>query len=86
MQFDAGTTGNPAHWETNHDAIEKAYQAAGYEMPQIVYWNLMDRPNATTPVTSERKGVALMSGFSPAMLKVFMGEIDPEDEDRVGGS
>lgn len=81
MQFDyCAKTTDPAHWETNHDTIEKAYQAAGYEMPQIVYWNLMDRPNVTTPITSDRKGVALMGGFSPAMLKVFMGEIDPEDE------
>jgi hypothetical protein len=81
MQFDsgAGTNADPAHWETNHDAIEKAYTAAGYEMPEIVYWNLMDRANATTPVKGERKGVALMSGFSPTMLKVMMGEIDPED-------
>jgi hypothetical protein len=84
MQFDdgAGSSANPAHWETSHDAIEKAYTTAGYEVPEIVYWNLMDRANATTPVTGERKGVALMSGFSPAMLKVFMGEIDPEDADE----
>jgi hypothetical protein len=80
MQFDegAGTRADPARWTTNHDAIEEAYSAAGYDLPEIVYWNLMDRVNATTPVTGERKGVALMSGFSPAMLKVFMGEIDPE--------
>jgi hypothetical protein len=84
MQFDAGagTNADPAHWETNHDTIEEAYSVAGYEMPEIVYWNLMDRVNATTPVTGERKGVALMSGFSPAMLKVFMGEVDPEDADE----
>jgi hypothetical protein len=81
MQFDdgVGTSADAAQWETNHDAIEKAYIAAGYDAPEIVYWNLMDRANATTPVTAERKGVALMSGFSPAMLKVFMGEINPED-------
>jgi hypothetical protein len=83
MQFDdgAGTCADPAHWQTNHDAIEKAYAAAGYAVPEIVYWNL-DRANATTPVTGERKGVALMSGFSPAMLKVFMCEIDAEDAEE----
>ena len=84
MQFDDGarTSADPANWKTNHDAIERAYTAAGYLVPEIVYWNLMDRTNATTPVTSECKGVALMSGFSPAMLKVFMGEIDPEDAEE----
>jgi hypothetical protein len=31
------------------------------------------------PVTGERKGVALMSGFSPSLLKVFMGQSDLKD-------
>jgi hypothetical protein len=28
----------------------------------------------TVEVMAEQKGVALMSGFSPSMLKIFMGE------------
>lgn len=85
MQFDegAGTCEDPAHchWETNHDAIAKTYQAASCEMPQIVYWNLIDSPNAIMPATNDRKGHSLMGGFSPAVLKVFMGDIEPEDEE-----
>ena len=49
-------------------------------MPEIVCWNLASRLE-TVPVEAERKGVALMSGFSPAMMKVFTGEdADAEEE------
>ncbi|KAF7789173.1 hypothetical protein EIP86_000110 [Pleurotus ostreatoroseus] len=72
-------------WETNHDVIEKAFKTAGYEMPEIVYWNLAGG-HSTTPVTQDKKGVALMSGFSPSMLKAFLGEEDEDPEwDMVDG-
>lgn len=82
MQFDSaeGTSVDPADWQTNHDAIEKAYHAAGYELPEIVYWNLCDC-FASVPVDAERTGVALMSGFSSAMLKTFMGEDDESEQE-----
>lgn len=97
MQFDASqentspynldkfleTAPNAAEWETNHDVIEKAYKEAGYEMPEIVYWNLStaDRyPSITAPVTAERKGVALLNGYSPSLLKVFMPGGEEEEE------
>lgn len=73
MQFDACQRGAP--WETNYDAIAAAYARAGYEVPQIVYWDLSSaKGNRTVEVEGTRKGVAMMNGFSPAMLKVFMGE------------
>ncbi|KAH9980089.1 hypothetical protein BGW80DRAFT_1164024, partial [Lactifluus volemus] len=80
MQFDqADQTGqNPGLWETNHDAIARAYAEAGYDVPEIVYWNLAGELE-TVPVEADRKGVGLMSGFSPAMMKVFMGEDVEED-------
>jgi hypothetical protein len=77
MQFDesAGTDGNASNWQTNYDVIEKAYVAAGYEVPQIVYWDLSTHESHWTVETqADRRGVAMMNGFSPAMLKVFMGE------------
>lgn len=76
MQFDECSSKTSATaWETNYDAIEKAYKKAGYEVPQIVYWDLSTGEGLkTTEVESDRKGVAMMNGFSPAMLKVFMGE------------
>jgi len=86
MQFDAGAAQNAAEWDTNHDVIEKAYKEAGYEMPEIVYWDLSTAdyyPGITAPVTAERKGVALLNGYSPSLLKVFMGGEEEEDWEEV---
>ncbi|THG96158.1 hypothetical protein EW026_g5631 [Hermanssonia centrifuga] len=83
MQFDASQPYSDANaesaWETNHDVIEKAFREAGYEMPEIVYWNLEQERDAF-PVLYDRKGVAMMNGFSPAMLKVFLGEGEETEE------
>ncbi|KAI0343536.1 hypothetical protein BDW22DRAFT_1181293 [Trametopsis cervina] len=87
MQFDDAQQNiktSSKDWDTNHDVIEQAYKEAGYEMPQIVYWNLNAGRDAY-PVLHDRKGVALMNGFSPALLKVFMGEVDPEEVAKEEG-
>ncbi|KAJ7472643.1 hypothetical protein FB451DRAFT_1036014 [Mycena latifolia] len=85
MQFDEAAEGQAGDaWETNYDVIERAFSAAGYEVPQIVYWNLSKY--GTVEVLAERKGVAMMSGFSPSMLKVFMGEDAPEATDSEPSS
>jgi hypothetical protein len=81
MQFDnsRGTSRRASDWETNHDVIEQAYKEAGYEMPQIVYWDLSASSKMTKEMeSSTKKGVAMMNGFSPAVLKVFMGEEEEE--------
>ncbi|KAJ6561690.1 hypothetical protein B0H19DRAFT_1142314 [Mycena capillaripes] len=84
MQFDEGALSTGA-WDTNYDIIECAYKAAGYEVPQVVYWNLSNYD--TVEVQADRKGVALMSGFSPSMLKIFMGEEVPEElKDEEGAA
>lgn len=77
MQFDESQSASAAEWKTNHDMIERAYMEAGYDMPEIVYWNLSNatvHPGITAPVTGDREGVAMLSGYSAALLKVFMGE------------
>jgi len=51
--------------------IEAKYRAAGYEMPQIVFWNL-NGAYGNQPVTVNDKGVALVSGFSPAIMKSIL--------------
>jgi hypothetical protein len=55
--------------------LEAKYQAAGYEMPKIVFWNLNAKDNV--PVAFDKTGVALVSGFSPSVLKaVLSGDTD----------
>ncbi|KAI4969734.1 hypothetical protein ZWY2020_000648 [Hordeum vulgare] len=76
MEFDQASA---RPWETDYEAITRKYTDAGYAdaIPQIVFWNLRD--SHSVPVTSEQKGVALVSGFSQNMLKLFLG---PEEEEQ----
>lgn len=56
---------------TNLEAIRVKYHKAGYPIPQMVFWNLRgDTPDF--PATSDESGVALVSGYSPALMKLFM--------------
>lgn len=55
--------------------IARKYEAAGYEMPKIVFWNLNSADNV--PVKCDARGVALVSGFSPSIMKaVLSADID----------
>jgi hypothetical protein len=47
--------------------IERKYAAAGYQVPNVVFWNLHD--SGTVPVTAHHTGAALISGFSPSIMK-----------------
>jgi hypothetical protein len=50
--------------------IERKFEDAGYSVPQIVFWNLNSHDNV--PVKYDKKGVALVSGFSPAIMKAVL--------------
>ena len=50
--------------------IKRKYKDAGYEVPQVVFWNLNARDNV--PVKADASGVALVSGFSPSILKAVL--------------
>lgn len=50
--------------------IRRKYNDAGYEMPQTVFWNINASDNV--PVTVNAKGVALVSGFSPSIIKSIL--------------
>jgi len=57
------------------DMIRLSYQQAGYNLPQIIFWNLNGRPG-NVPVTYDESGTALVSGFSPSILKSLLGGED----------
>ncbi|KAG8976373.1 hypothetical protein FRB90_009199, partial [Tulasnella sp. 427] len=83
MQFDSACTDNQK-WETSHQQITEAFEKAGYDVPEIVYWNLQGVVGAK-PVTKDTPGVAMLSGFSGNMLKLFMEgaeEIEEEAEEE----
>nr|DAY73646.1 MAG TPA: protein of unknown function (DUF2828) [Caudoviricetes sp.] len=63
---------------TNFEAIKAKYARAGYNMPQLVFWNVTSRQQGNIPVQVTDSGVALVSGFSPAVLQgVLSGEMNP---------
>ncbi|KAF8522189.1 hypothetical protein BU17DRAFT_45135 [Hysterangium stoloniferum] len=88
MQFDDSrkNTGLSTRWETEHQIIKRKFEKAGYELPELVYWNLAG--NVAKPVTKDDEGVALVSGFSPGMLKIFLEQgapdVDVDEEDIEG--
>jgi len=47
--------------------IVRKYTEAGYAMPSIVFWNINAYDNV--PAKFDQRGVALVSGFSPAIVK-----------------
>ena len=69
MEFDQASA-NP--WETDYQAITRKFRENGYgdAVPEIVFWNL--RESRSTPVAMNQKGVALVSGFSKNMMKLFL--------------
>ncbi|KAK8061321.1 hypothetical protein PG994_007687 [Apiospora phragmitis] len=107
MQFDAaGTTWNyyggssiddgRPRWGTSYERIKKKFSDAGYEMPELVFWNLAggragynggggaSEPTAPKPVTADVEGTAIVSGYSQGMLKVFLdsGSFDDAEEEE----
>jgi hypothetical protein len=81
----------PRAWETDYEVIQRKYREKGYgdAVPHIVFWNLRD--SKATPVPGTQPGVALLSGFSKNLLKLFLdndGEISPDTtmEAAISGS
>lgn len=56
---------------TNFEAIEKMYAASGYTRPQIVFWNV-NGSSSDFPVSVGDHGTALISGFSPSVMKAVL--------------
>ena len=76
MQFNACVH----HDDSAMQMIERKYKDAGYEVPQIVFWNLNSSDNV--PVKADKSGAALVSGFSPAIMTSLLAanpaEFTPE--------
>jgi len=59
--------------QTNYEAISAQYVAAGYTLPKIVFWNVMSRSEKNAAVKFDQANTALVSGFSPAIMKSILG-------------
>jgi len=75
MEFDHST--DRRYDDTLFNKIRNKYQAYGYELPRLVFWNICGRTN-TVPIKENENGVALISGFSQNILQmVLSGVLDP---------
>ena len=85
MQFDMAS--NCGYWARNKfkspskalfEEIAEIFNAYGYDMPKIVFWNLSGNVNKTIPMQENKLGVVLCSGFSVQLMQMVMsGETDP---------
>lgn len=72
MQFDMSNDYN----STALEMIKKKYEKYGYTLPQIVFWNVRAEDD-NVPASDNDKGVGLISGFSPSILKdILKGKIN----------
>lgn len=81
MQFDAA--GGKQQGETEYAAVRRKFQNAGYQMPELVFWNLNAGERTPVPVKGDQEGVSLMSGLSAAQIKYFLGGKDDGDDEWV---
>ncbi|OJD22729.1 hypothetical protein ACJ73_05921 [Blastomyces percursus] len=84
QRYDIAIADGGLQWQTHHQIVEQEFRKHGYEVPQLVYWNLAARAGAV-PVTFEMGGTALVSGQSQALMKVFLdGGLFGEEEEGKG--
>lgn len=88
MEFDQ--CANPTHrWisgrlqtaekNTNYEVARSKFARAGYALPKVVFWNVNGRAG-NNPVKEHESGTALVSGFSPNILKsILSGKFDRYD-------
>lgn len=69
MEFDMGTDSDATLFEE----IRQLYAENGYQLPQLVYWNV-DCRNEQYPVTKDENGTVLVSGSSPMLFKMVIGQ------------
>lgn len=59
---------------TFYDVMKQRYAEAGYEMPQVVFWNV-NASNPTFHAAKSNRGVSLVSGYSTNVFKQVMENI-----------
>jgi hypothetical protein len=73
MEFDQCASNRS---DTALKMIDRMYQSAGYKIPEIIFWNVNGRLG-NIPANFRTKGVGLVSGFSPSILKsILQGNVD----------
>ena len=69
MQFNDSQRGM-----THFNHMKEMYEKAGYKLPKIVFWNL--DAEMGTPAQCDDDSVAMVSGFSPSIMKAILNAED----------
>lgn len=72
MQFDA-CTGRNKRDKTLFNWLQKKYKDEGYEMPELVFWNVSAQ-NPGQPMSLDDRGFLNVSGCSPSIFKSVLGK------------
>jgi len=83
MQFDEAL--GPQSWNLSQVKVSRMFRDLGIELhghpfdpPQIIFWNVRGDV-VGYPASADSKGVVMLSGFSPALMKfVLSGEMEEE--------
>ena len=59
---------------THFNHMKEEYEKAGYKLPKIVFWNL--DAHMGTPAECDDDSVAMVSGFSPSIMKAVLNAED----------
>ena len=83
-----GRRSQPSSWETHFERLQRRFAEVGkavcgepYAAPRIIFWNLRGN-TAGCPATADAPNTQLLSGFSPALLKLVMSGADIVSEDE----
>ena len=77
MEFDYCVGGG--NNATLYDTMKKRYHDNGYELPEVVFWNVNSRAE-NVPVKMNANGTALVSGYTPAIFDmVASGGVSPSE-------
>jgi hypothetical protein len=77
MQFDQCARFDDSAMES----IKRNFEAAGYTVPKVVFWNINASDNV--PVKHNANGVALVSGFSPTIVRNVLQANDKFDPETI---
>lgn len=74
MEFDSCCRSD----KTVFQVAKKEFEQAGYQMPAVIFWNLNGK-QGNVPVRATTPNTALISGFSPAIMKSILATPDKLD-------
>ena len=74
MQFDESQSNNNGRWMPHLSWIKHEYEQSGYDFPKLVFWNL--DAHIGTPARCSDENVAMVSGFSPSIMKAILNAED----------